>query len=343
MQANNANIFFVIFCAFVMSACESFDTKNHSLSTQTATNNTTSVKQIAKKDPIKRFDFPKKDSSGKIFYLDKYHSKTDFDTDKKEELYNLKEVLKTDLGIDFKTKTYNKYFNIAYRCTDAQANALEYVSSVFFRDTYSKYFLYEPPHPFSIVYFATKEEFEKHTKTTAYGFYRPSEKTLYTYTGSGEGTLWHELMHAFMYANIEHDTQQWFSEGFASFYEMGAIQQNKFIEGYTNWRLPLLQAMLKKEKNMPLNLFLAEEDMSEDNAYAKARFLFCYLWVYDKIIPFSKSYMYDLSAKYKGKQLALKSIEKIEELVGKPFAEIEKEYNSMAFKYQKYQKLSVKI
>lgn len=289
-----------------------------------------------------RFQFPQKDSINFIFYLSHYQSKTELNKQKEAELLNFKETLKTDLKLDFKMKSYNKYFNIAYRCTDAQAQALEYVSSIFFRDTYAKYFLYEPQNPFQIVYFATKAEFQTHTKSSAYGFYRPSEKTLYTYTGSGEGTLWHELMHAFMYANINHNTQQWFTEGFASFYEMAAIQNNKFVEGYTNWRLPLLQQMLKKKDNLLLKDFLTEKEMSEDNAYAKARFLFCYLWAYNKIIPFSKSYLYELSAKYKGKELAQKSIEKMEELVGKKFSEIETEYNKMAFEYVPYQKMTLK-
>lgn len=326
---------FLFFCL----SCEqsSKDSQQASLMPSNALNE---VKNTKIKE--KRFDFPQKDSSNFVFYVNHYQSKNDLNQQKQAELLNFKETLKTDLKLDFKIKSYNKYFNIAYRCTEAQVQALEYVSSIFFRDTYAKYFLYEPQNPFQIVYFATKAEFQQYTKSDAYGFYRPSEKTLYTYTGSGEGTLWHELMHAFMYTNITHDTQQWFTEGFASFYEMAAIQNNKFVEGYTNWRLPLLQKMLKNKDNLPLRAFLEQEDMSEDNAYAKARFLFCYLWIYDKIIPFSKSYLYELSAKYKGKELAQKSIEKMEELVGKKFPEIEAEYNKMAFEYVAYQKMQVK-
>lgn len=333
------NILTRIIIIFICLSCEqtSKDNKQTSLKTKN-----TFAELEKPKIKEKRFGFPQKDSSNFVFYINHYQSKNDLNQQKQAELLNFKEMLKTYLKLDFKTKSYNKYFNIAYRCTEAQVQALEYVSSIFFRDTYAKYFLYEPQNPFQIVYFATKAEFQQYTKSDAYGFYRPSEKTLYTYTGSGEGTLWHELMHAFMYENITHDTQQWFTEGFASFYEMAAIQNNKFVEGYTNWRLPLLQKMLKNKDNLPLKAFLEQENMSEDNAYAKARFLFCYLWVYDKIIPFSKSYLYELSAKYKGKELAQKSIEKMEELVGKSFSEIEKEYNKMAFEYATYQKMQVK-
>ncbi len=326
--------FLIVFGVF---ACQNQAENNHSTNHQkpTTENNKSVVKKI-------RFQYPKKDSTNLVFYLEKYYPKTKFDSLKKQELQKWKNELKSDYNLDFEVKHFGKYFNIAYRCTPAQANTLEYITNIFFRDIYPKYFFFEPDFPIQILYFANKTEFEDNTRSGAYGFYRADEKTLYTYTGSGEGTLWHELMHAFVDANIDHKIQQWFSEGFASFYEMAGISNNQFVEGYTNWRLPLLQKMLKKEGNLSLKDFLEEESMSEDDAYAKARFIFCYLWVYDKMVPFAKTYLYELSPKYKGKLLAQKSIETMEKLVGKSWKEIEKEYNEMAFKYKVYEKMMKK-
>ncbi|TAG42506.1 MAG: hypothetical protein EAZ31_05995, partial [Cytophagia bacterium] len=151
-----------------------------------------------------------------------------------------------------------------------------------------------------------------------------------------------ELVHAFGDTNIEHDIQQWFSEGLAYFYEMGGVHQNKFLEGYTNWRQPLLIKMLARKDYLPLEVFLQEDEMSEDDAYAKARFLFCYLWINNKMIPFVNTYLYDLSAKYKGKTLAKKTIELLEKLLKKSLEEIEKEYEVLAKKLPPYQKLTTK-
>jgi hypothetical protein len=327
------------FTIYHLSCIIFFSCQNQVENQNTNSLETKKIETLKSENKKNRFQYPKKDSLGMVFYLGKYYLKNQLDSIKNQELNTWKKDLEKKYKLDFNTKHFNKYFNIVYRSTPTQANVLEYITNVFFRDIYQKYFNLEPDFPFQIVYFANKKEFEENTLSSAYGFYRSSEKTLYTYTGSGEGTLWHELVHAFVDCNINHEIQQWFSEGFASFYEMAGISNNQFVEGYTNWRLPLLQKMLKKEGNLSLKKFLEEETMSENNAYAKARFLFCYLWVYDKIIPFSKIYLYELSPKYKGKLLAQKSIETMEKLVGKSWKEIEKEYNEMAFKYKEYEKM----
>jgi hypothetical protein len=292
------------------------------------------------KKPVRtRVAYPKLDSIGKIFYLAQYYTPTELSEIKQEELDTWQTALEKQYNQKFKTKHFSKYFDIAYRCTDAEASKLEYITNVFFKGIYTRFFKYEPEFPFKIVYFAHKAEFTQYTGSEAYGFYQPRSRTLFTYAYSGEGTLWHELVHAFVDANIDHNIQEWFSEGFASFYEMGGIAHDTFVEGYTNWRLPLLQKMLKRADYLPLPDFLEEQDMSEDNAYAKARFLFCYLWIYDKMDAFAKKYLYELSAQYKGKELAEKSIVEIEHLVGKDFTALEKEYNEWAMKFIPSQKL----
>jgi len=73
-----------------------------------------------------------------------------------------------------------------------------------------------------------------------------------------------------------------------------------------------------------------------------ARFLFVYLWTENKIIPFVKSYIYDLSPNYQGKELGQKAIEKLEELLGKPIDQIEEDYIKLALKSKTYEKLKQK-
>lgn len=326
---------FLLLACLILAYCTPKEPKNN-LPTQSA------IAQVPTKRVAvgkQRVAYPKADSAGKVFYGLAYHTPSELAKIKQQELTDWQKSLQTTYQIPFKTKYFSKYFDIAYRCTDAQASALEWVTNVFFQDIYARHFRYEPLHPFKIVYFVDKTEFTKYTKSTAYGFYQPATKTLFTYTNSGEGTLWHELMHAFVDANIEHNIQQWFSEGFASFYEMGGINQNKFVEGYTNWRLPLLQKMFQNKAYLPLPAFMEEEDMTEENAYAKARFIFCYLWIYDKMDEFAQKYLYELSAQSQGETLGKKAVAEIERLVGKDMDAIEKEYKAWAMKFLPHQKL----
>ncbi len=287
----------------------------------------------------KRIKYPQKDSSGFLFYLSAYRNKDDLQKIKKTELELWQTELQNKFNLDFKLIHFNKYFNMAFRCSEDQAKSLEYIAGVFFRDVYPLYFLYEPEEAFKIVYFKDKAEYVKMTNSDGYGFYQPSTKTLFTYSNSGAGTLWHELMHAFTDANIDHDIQQWFSEGLASFYEHGSIKGDAFVEGYVNWRLPHLQKLIQQKNYLPLSRFVTEVEMSEDNAYSKTRFLFCYLWEYGKMQIFVRTYLYDFSLNYKGKELGKKVVEEMERLLKKNMKNIEKEYKEKAMEYKVGQKL----
>lgn len=286
---------------------------------------------------------------GKIFYLNKIISTEEYEKNKKEELKIYKDDLKSLYKLEFNTH-YTKHYNIAHRCNSNQVSKMDSYLKVFFDDIYSRYFIYEPRFTLRIIFFKTKAEFIKVMGYNTYGvyfpesdeFYTATERTLYTYCGSGDGTLWHEMVHSFVDLNTDYDVQQWFNEGFASFYEMGSIQKGKFIEGYTNWRHPELQRIIREKKLTPLKKFLLSEDMREDYGYAAARFLFCYLWMENKMIPFVQSYVYELSPNYSGKELGQKTIQKLEELTGKSIDQIESEYITLALKHKKYEKLNQK-
>jgi hypothetical protein len=286
---------------------------------------------------------------GKVFYLNQNLTQAEYEQIKKKEIQEFKEDLNSIYKLDFKVR-YTKYYNIAYMCSEKEMNVLEEKLNIFYNDTYSKYFIYEPRFTLRIIFFKNKAQFSKVTGYNTYGVYYPespeyftsTERTLYTYYNSGPGTLWHEMIHSFVDLNTENDVQQWFNEGFASFYEMGSTYNGKFIEGYTNWRLPELQDVIRKKEFIPLRKFLLKEEMREEYGYSAARFLFCYLWIENKIIPFVKSYIYELSPNYHGKELGEKAIQKIEELTGKSIEQIESEYKELAIKFKKYEKLNQK-
>jgi hypothetical protein len=276
-----------------------------------------------------------------IQYCGKKYSKEEYLKKKSDELQSFSKTLESKYGLTFKTRS-SKYFNIAYRISEQEMNHLQTYLLYFFRHVYPRYFIYEPRQPMRVVYFETKELYVTKTGCDAYGFYQPDSKTLYTYAYSGHGTLWHEMIHAFVDDTIDCSPQQWFNEGFASFYEMSFLDNNAVVEGYTNWRLPQLQEVLRQGRMTPLKRFLSNESMEEEFGYTEARFLFCLLWINNKMEPFVKSYLYEICPKYTGKQRSAMTIKKIESLLGKDIDTIQKEYSDLALKLNKNQKLSQK-
>ncbi|MFS8087315.1 MAG: hypothetical protein ACMG6H_16910, partial [Acidobacteriota bacterium] len=82
--------------------------------------------------------------------------------------------------------------------------------------------------------------------TTPYGYYSSSHKALVMNISTGGGTLVHEIVHPFIEANFP-ACPPWFNEGLGSLYEQ-AGEVGGHIHGYTNWRLPGLQAAIKARR-----------------------------------------------------------------------------------------------
>lgn len=272
-------------------------------------------------------------------------SSADFAAEKKKELKQFKSDLESVYPVTFKYR-HTKYFNIAYRCSDKDADRIERNLKIFFRDVYPMYYIYEPKFTMRIVYFKSKKEFIKHTDYDSYGFYlgvkdseNSTNRTLYTYWNSGPGTLWHEMIHAFTDANTDYKVNPWFNEGMASFYEHGSTVGESFTEGYANWRLPALHETIRSGKLPTLRTFFQKGLVDREYGYPYMRFLFCYLWINDQMIPFVKTYIYELLPAYKGKELSEKSIETMEKLLGKNISEIEKDMSELALKLKKNEKL----
>lgn len=115
--------------------------------------------------------------------------------------------------------------------------------------------------------------------TTPYGFYAPCREAIYVNMALGNGTLVHEMVHAFMDANFP-ECPVWFNEGLGSLYEQPDLTSDP-MRGRPNWRLPRLQDAIARRRTMPIEELLAlgsSEFYAEKRsglAYAMARYL-CY-------------------------------------------------------------------
>ncbi|MDH5682047.1 MAG: hypothetical protein OEZ36_10695 [Spirochaetota bacterium] len=266
------------------------------------------------------------------------------------ERANLTVEQKVEAMNDFKASMENRFktkfkvistkdFYIAYICSKRSINWLKMYLDEFYRQVYPKYFVKQVEKPWKIVYFANKTQFTAKTGSEAYGYYSPRDRTLYTYCNSGHGTLWHEMMHGFMDSNTDRDIHQWFSEGLASFYEMAFLRGGKVSEGWTNWRMPALKEAIKSGQFTHIKEFMMDEEMKESFGYAEARFLFCYMWMKNIIVPFVKGYFYDLLPKYSGNKLGKETIKLLEGLAGKSIDKINDEYLYYAKRLKRDQKL----
>ncbi len=328
-------LFLLVSLFFTMTLCTQPDGKPSATSLELEAKNTgqpgkTDGKRILWKD------LPK--DGRKVHYLGKLYPSKAFQKIKSRELSLLVKRLKKKYRLKFKMR-HSKYFNIAYTCSDKRMNRLQHYLEQFFSQIYPKYFIYEPTAPWNVVYFNTKGQFVKKTHTNAYGYYSPSDKTFYTYSRSGHGTLWHEMIHAFMDSNLDVEPHEWFNEGLASFYEMAFLIKGRVSEGYTNWRMPFLQKAIRTDKFTPLKRFLKDMEMQEDFGYAEARFFFYYLWVHRKMIPFVRGYLYRLAPKYQGTELNQKVVELLKKLSGKSIERINEEYLHLAKRVKKNHKL----
>lgn len=255
-----------------------------------------------------------------------------------EELAAFQSDLERSFRLLFKTRT-TEHFAIAYRIDEKKMDNLQHYLESFFNQIYARYFKRELAQNIKIVYFETRSGFSRLTGSNAYGFYRREEKTIFTYGRSGHGTLWHELIHAFLDQNQSCHPEQWFEEGLASFYEMALLVKGQVSEGYTNWRLPALQKAIRVGRVTPLKDFLRQARIEEDFGLAQARFLFCYLWVHQQIVPFVQAYLVDVCPDFQGIERAERVIRLLEDLLGKDLDTINEEFLALARRVKMNQKL----
>ena len=149
------------------------------------------------------------------------------------------------------------------------------------------FFSQDPKEILDIWLFKDAASYEKNTlllfgekPTTPYGYYSNVHKALVMNISTGGGTLVHEIVHPFIEANFP-ACPPWLNEGLGSLYEQcGEVEGH--IHGFTNWRLPGLQAAIKAG-TVPSFKRLTALDASgfynddKGTNYAQARYLCYYL------------------------------------------------------------------
>src|SRR5438105_1120934 len=149
------------------------------------------------------------------------------------------------------------------------------------------YFAKDPKEILDIWLFKDAASYERNAlalfgekPTTPYGYYSSRHKALIMNISTGGGTLVHEIVHPFIEANFP-DCPPWLNEGLGSLYEQSG-EVNGHIHGYTNWRLPGLQAAIKAGSvpSFKTLMSLGSHDIYDDNKgthYGQSRYLCSYL------------------------------------------------------------------
>ncbi len=155
------------------------------------------------------------------------------------------------------------------------------------RQLKSGFFAADPTELITIWLFRDEDSYRKWTwklfsdrPDTPYGYYSAENSALCMNIATGGGTLVHEIVHPFIDANFP-ACPTWFDEGLASLYEQCGEREGRIV-GFTNWRLPGLQAAIEHD-TLPsfatLTATTRHEFYEEDPGthYAQARYLCFYL------------------------------------------------------------------
>ena len=163
------------------------------------------------------------------------------------------------------------------------------------------FFQNDPEEILDVWLFKDRDSYNKYTKEifndtpgTPYGYFSHKHKALIMNIATGGGTLVHEIVHPFMYANFP-ECPPWFNEGLGSLFEQ-SNERDGHIIGMTNWRLPGLQKAIKAG-SVPsfkeMTAMTSGEFYNEDRGtnYAQARYLCYYLQERGLLIDFYKQFV----------------------------------------------------
>lgn len=171
--------------------------------------------------------------------------------------------------------------------------AVDHLKADFFKD--------DPEEILDIWLFKDRDSYNKYTREifndnpgTPYGYFSHKHKALIMNIATGGGTLVHEIVHPFMYANFP-DCPPWFNEGLGSLFEQ-SNERDGHIIGMTNWRLAGLQRAIKAgtvPSFKDLTSMTSGEFYNEDRGtnYAQARYLCYYLQEHGLLIDFYKQFV----------------------------------------------------
>jgi len=163
------------------------------------------------------------------------------------------------------------------------------------------FFENDPDEILDVWLFKDSDSYNKYTKEifndtpgTPYGYFSHKHKALIMNIATGGGTLVHEIVHPFMYANFP-QCPSWFNEGLGSLFEQ-SNERDGHIVGMTNWRLAGLQRAIKAgtvPSFKELTAMTSGEFYNEDRGtnYAQARYLCYYLQERGLLIDFYKQFV----------------------------------------------------
>lgn len=150
-----------------------------------------------------------------------------------------------------------------------------------------RFFRRDPAKIIDVLMLQTDGSYDAHAgslvgaPSTPYGYYSPCKRALYVNMSLGNGTLVHEMVHAFMEANFP-ASPVWFNEGLGALYEHTDLDSGD-LRGRINWRLPGLKSAIERGKTIPLEELLAKgrfefyDEKKSGLHYAMARYLLFYL------------------------------------------------------------------
>lgn len=150
-----------------------------------------------------------------------------------------------------------------------------------------RFFPRDPAVVIDVVMLYSDASYEHHAGSffggprTPYGYYSPCDRALYANMNLGNGTLVHEMVHAFMEANFP-ASPTWFNEGLGALYEHTDLASGE-LKGRVNWRLNGLKSAILRGKTVPLQDLLATsrgefyDEKRRGLHYAMARYLLYHL------------------------------------------------------------------
>ncbi len=160
---------------------------------------------------------------------------------------------------------------------------------------------------------------------TPYGYYQHMRRALVMNIGTGGGTLVHEMFHALVVSDFP-SIPAWANEGIASLYEQCGFTRDG-IEGYVNWRLPILQEAIRKGALPTLRQIMTMTDAEfyadRQGKYAAARYLMLYLQGKGQLVKFYQSFRDRFAEDRTG-------VKFVEELLGQKLETFEPEWRKWA-------------
>lgn len=158
-----------------------------------------------------------------------------------------------------------------------------------------QFFERRPKALVDVFLFRDKQSYEAHTQAlfheapqSPYGYFLADKAALIMNIGTGGGTLVHELVHALMVENFP-ACPPWFNEGMGALFERPGELDGK-IQGFPNWRQPILQAAIREKRTIPLSALFhldggAFYGTGYEVHYAEARYLLYWAQLHGQLEP----------------------------------------------------------